>query len=143
MSRTAHLLVLAGLTCLPCIAKADANQDLVKKLQGTWVIVSAVSDGTKAPEEQTKPIKIVFNGNKATFFVNDKGSAATIKVDASKKPVWIDSLEKGAPKASLGIIALEGDTLKMCTFKEDKRPMEFKSDKGSGALLLILKRAGK
>src|SRR5207244_2192013 len=61
------------------------------------------------------------------------------KVDTTKTPMTIDATVDD--KAIRGIFVVEGDTLKICAAEEGQgRPTEFKTEAGSEAMLMILKR---
>src|SRR5262249_5468544 len=97
-------------------------------------------------EEILAKTRFVFAGDRLTVLQGDKDvDETTIKLDPKKKPAAIDIVPGKGPnkgKVSEGIYAFEGDTLKICTAAPgQKRPTEFKSDRGSRAGLLILKRA--
>jgi hypothetical protein len=50
------------------LAAADSTEDAVKKelarLQGTWQLVSAETDGKQTPEEQVAKIRVVIKDSK-------------------------------------------------------------------------------
>ena len=66
------------------------------------------------------------------------------KIDAKQTPAAIDMDIKSGPvnegKAQ-GIIALEGEELKLCYTAEGKRPARFESTKDNNAFYFVLKRA--
>ena len=83
----------------------------LKPLQGTWVLTTP--DGQPlAPGDLT----ITFTGNtyaqSVGGAVNERG---TIKIDATKKPMWIDlTIKEGADagKTQVGLIEITGATMK-------------------------------
>src|SRR5271166_1993037 len=84
-----------------------------EKLQGTWVVVSAVNGGRPEGDDVTSA-KLEFQGD--TVIVHDprRDEKAKIKLDPTKKPKTIDITpeEAGAPgKVILGIYELNGDEL--------------------------------
>jgi uncharacterized protein (TIGR03067 family) len=88
----------------------------------------------------------VVEGDKFTIKVGDKAMrAATMKLDPSKKPKWIDITFTDGPekgKTRLGIYMLDGDTHKICYGDLGKeRPTEFVSKPGTGHRLVVFKRA--
>jgi uncharacterized protein (TIGR03067 family) len=122
-------------------AQDDAKGDH-EKIQGTWKVVSAEDSGRKAPDEAVKTIKLVITKDKIAYkFGDDKMTEMTYKLDATKKPRWID-LTKG-DKTTLGIYQLEGDNLKICFpeggKKERSTAFESKPDSAND-VLLVLKR---
>lgn len=144
---------LTGVLLLACAAlasgaddkKDDAAKGDLKKLQGTWMLVSMEIDGKTAPAEQTKHVKSVVEGNKVTVsFKDEVKAAATFTVDASKKPKAMDATAIMGPnkgKTSLAIYDIDGDTFKICSSEGKKRPTEFAAKEGSGISLMVWKRA--
>jgi uncharacterized protein (TIGR03067 family) len=128
------------------VAGGDAKGDL-KRLQGTWSVVSAVEGGKPAPEEKIKDVQVVFDGNKITVKMGEKSMEGTFKIDPSKKPKEIDSTTGSGPdkgKTWQGIYELDGDTHKVCFAPPGKdRPKEFSSKVGSGHILQVWKREKK
>lgn len=97
------------------------------------------------PDEVLKDAVRVVEGDKFFIKKGDKTlRAATMKLDPTKNPKWIDIIftegpEKG--KTRLGIYGLEGDTQKICYGDLDKnRPTEFVSKPGTGHRLVVFKR---
>jgi uncharacterized protein (TIGR03067 family) len=133
------LLLIGGL-----LSAADAKKD-AEKLQGTWKVVSVEEEGRKpAPAEQSKVQKIVIKNDKLTLIGKDLNRETTFQVDVAKTPRTIDLTVKMDDKAVAlpGIYLLEGDDLKLCLAAEPgaKRPTEFKTEKGAGVGLFVLKR---
>ncbi len=138
-------IVFASLTAADD-KKSDAAKEELKKLEGTWQLVSAEQDGEKMPQEQVKKMKLVVKGDKVTVYADDKAvSERTFKVDPSKKPKELDSTptegdEKG--KAYAAIYEFDGDAGKLCQAAPGKdRPKEFDAKKGTGNMLAVYKRA--
>jgi uncharacterized protein (TIGR03067 family) len=122
---------------------SEKEKELIQKLQGKWIVVSGVVGGEDVPAEEIKDFTIVFEGNKLIAKEGKKDDVATFTLDVEQKPIWLDTVHKN-PDPLLGIISLEGDTLKICSFKsKNKRPADFKSEKGSESILLVLKREKK
>src|SRR5947209_4641319 len=73
----AILLVAAGL-----LTAADSKEDAVKKelarLQGTWQLVSAETDGKKLPEEQAAKVRVVIKDSKHTVYFGDQTVAKEV-----------------------------------------------------------------
>src|SRR5437868_4473034 len=89
----ARLLVipLVGLTLAAGVAAQDGGKEELKRLEGTWRMVSAEMDGKKVPNEELKHTSVVFSGN--TYFVKHDGKeveSGTQKLDATKKPKTFD-----------------------------------------------------
>ena len=143
MKRLLGVLLLAGavLAVAADDKKEDAAKAELKKLEGTWLLVSAEENGQKAPDNGVK-IKAVVKGDKLTIYFGDQKLEGTISVDPSKKPKEIDTVTTADKKKSLAIYELNGDTLKICGGKGE-RPKEFKADKGSNCALYVYKREKK
>ena len=135
----------------------------LKKLQGTWVVVSTERDGVKRQEPRTL---YVFEGDRAkehfqtmpvtanpktwTFSPNSTNHLLTLqfKLDPSQSPKAIDERTqykdgKTSTKPTLGIYKLENDTLTICCGgyrDKGKRPQDFTAAEGSGRRIEILKR---
>jgi uncharacterized protein (TIGR03067 family) len=144
MLSRALLLVAAGLL-VAADAKDDAVQAAKAKLKGTWKVVSLEEQGTKAPDDVVKKMRLVFQDSKLVLKGMDDGDhEASYTIDPSKKPATLDLVpadgtEKG--KTLRCIYAVEGDELKLCSAPPDgDRPKEFTAAKGSQSVLLVLKR---
>ncbi len=121
-------------------AKDDAKGDH-ETIPGTWQVVSAEDSGTKAPGEAVKNIKWVITKDTITYKFGDKTTKLSYKLDATKKPKWIDLTE--GDKTTLGIYELDGDKLKICFPEGGKkeRSTAFESKPNSvNDVLITLKR---
>ena len=122
------------------IAAVVANpvEDEVKKLEGTWVVVSATLDG-KPIESEERAREVSFAGYKLVIKTEaGKEEKWTFKIDPTKKPKTLDvTPEVKATPAKVGsaIYELDGDRLKICI--DDPRPKEFTD---TDQPLLIFKR---
>ena len=150
MRRRALLLVTVGFLLAADAPKDDASKKDLEQLQGTWGLVSAERDGKKASEEEVKKVKLVVTGNKFRFLEGSEvGTSAegTFTLNATKKPKATDSTANSGPdkgKTFLGIYDIEGETHKVCFAPPGKdRPKKMESEKGSGLLLIVLKRQKK
>lgn len=132
--------LLAALTATA--ADKDAAKEELKKLQGTWQLESAETDGKKAAKEKTEKVRVVIKGSKHTVYFDDQPIAkdVTFAIDPSKKPKEVtDTLAKDVQIK--GIYELDGDTLKSCVAPPGKdRPKEFSAKEGSGHTLRVFKR---
>jgi len=138
----AMLLLTATLLVAGEAPTEDAARKELEKLQGTWQLVSAETDGKKVPEDRVKMIKLVIKGNTHTVFFGDDPVAKDIafKIDPTKMPKQSDdTLPDG--KTIRGIYELDGDMLKSYVAGIDKeRPTEFTSKAGTGNTLRVFKR---
>lgn len=125
-----------------CWADEDAVKAELKKLEGTWQLVSATKEGKKTPEDVVKKIRVVIKGNTHSVYFDDKPLAKEISftINPRKNPkITTDTLPDG--KTIKGIYRLEGDTLTSCVAEADKdRPTEFVSKPGSGLTVRVFKR---
>jgi uncharacterized protein (TIGR03067 family) len=134
----------AGLLLAAEGPQEDAAQQELKKLQGRWSRVSAVTNGRPAPEETVKQSTLTIAGDKYTLKMGDQTRQGTLKLDPTKQPKAIDIISAQGPnkgKSLLGIYELEGDTFRYCVAEPGKeRPTEFASKPGGGHSLFVNKR---
>ena len=113
----------------------------LKKLQGTWNIVSLEMEGQKYPPGGSH---IVIQGDRFTSVNMGAEYEGSVAVDETQSPKTFDLVfDKGpeAGKKSLGIYELDGDTWQICLgLTGKKRPVKFATAKGTGHALEILKR---
>jgi proline iminopeptidase len=115
-------------------------------LAGDWIAVSAVINGKPLTEDRVKELKLaITNKSYKTRLGKQVLFEGIYKIDETSKPRHIDiTAPEGeqAGKTSKGIYSLEGDTFKLCYTEPDKdRPKDFDSQPGSGATLVVWKRA--
>jgi uncharacterized protein (TIGR03067 family) len=126
----------------------DARKEL-KKLQGTWMLVSGARDGKKFTDEEIKQSRLIIKGNRFSIPKSDVGTGqeGTFTIDPGKTPKQMDATTGSGPdkgKTWLGIYELEGETYKVCFAPPGKdRPKEFSSKPGSGRLLQVWEREKK
>lgn len=114
----AAVLLLLGATSLPFAAEVggdDAKNEL-KKLQGTWTMVSGEMDGKKAADDHVSKSKIIYEGNKIQIMVPNQTPetmvAEIVKIDPTKNPKEMHFIRKNGPNAGktlIGIYEFEGD----------------------------------
>jgi uncharacterized protein (TIGR03067 family) len=135
------LLPFAALLLTADLAALGGGDKELEKLQGDWTMVSRELNGRKIPDEVAIN-KLTIKGDQ---WILTPGATASIKIDGSKDPKWIDlTFPRGTGTASPGIYKLEGDTLTICRVLAGKgeRPKDFKSPEAGGNLV-VYKRVGK
>jgi uncharacterized protein (TIGR03067 family) len=149
MLKRALLVVVAGLL-VAADAKDDAAAKDLKKLQGTWVMVSGERDGEKVRDEDVKKSKITWTGDECaveTPHQSDRTIKGKVRLDPSKKPKEMDWERSAGPGAAEGKTFhaiyefLDDDTYRICFAPPGKdRPGEFKTRAGTGHTLHAWKR---
>jgi uncharacterized protein (TIGR03067 family) len=158
LSRTVTVSLALGLL-LPILLRADdAQKTLDKALNGKWEGTSITSDGEKAPAEFFMTLLVendkftMTEGTRITLIIDDDDKEhevedsdtfkGTIKVDMNSSPKTIDfTWQDGTMK---GIYDIKGNVMRLCTANVgEDRPTEFSSKKGSGWVMVTLKRAKK
>jgi uncharacterized protein (TIGR03067 family) len=146
MTRYALLVVTAGLL-VAAGGKDDAASADVKKLQGTWRLVSGVNDGKKLGAKAIEGSRLTIEGNKHTVEVGGKTYKGTHKLGADKKPKTIDITDTEGPfkgRKVLGIYEVDGDEFRICYHPAGKeRPKDFTASAGSGNNSHVWKREKK
>jgi uncharacterized protein (TIGR03067 family) len=123
---------------------ATKTEDEKDKLLGTWTCLSATVSGKAVPEDTVKKLSLIFTKDKYTTKMGDQVLfQGGYKIDAGKNPKTIDIIalegeQKG--KTSLGIYAIDGETLKLCYSAEKDRPKEFESKADSDVTFATWKR---
>jgi uncharacterized protein (TIGR03067 family) len=141
------LIVLATLLLLAVnVHGQDNDPDDREKLSGTWMSASAVNDGKRIADETVKNLRLTLTKNGYKTELGEQVLFdSTYRIDADKQPKQIDMIgTEGELKgrAAQGIYALDGDTLTICyTMPGNERPTQFESKPGSGATLVVWKRA--
>jgi uncharacterized protein (TIGR03067 family) len=144
------VLLSVALVCASAQEKKAAKLDPAK-LVGTWTYVSGVREGKKVSDDRlvgkvqiTKDTITVPSGDpKKPFIIG-------YKLNAKASPATIDMAIKDGPVQegkALGLIALDGDELKLCYVavmdKDAKRPAKLESTKDNKAFYFVLKREKK
>jgi uncharacterized protein (TIGR03067 family) len=93
--------------------KKPAAAAPLELLQGAWQLVSGTWAGSALPADAVAVTQLTISGDKAVIKAPTGPKTATIKIDASKDPKWID-LDISGGKPQLGIFELSGDELKIC-----------------------------
>ena len=142
MRRCAPLVLAAGF-----LVAADDPKDELKKLEGTYKMVSSEEKGKKLPDETVKDATLKIAGDKHTAKVGNVTIVGIHKVDPTKKPAEIDASDTEGPfkgMTRLGIYKLEGDLFTFCFPLPGKdRPVQFSTTSGTGHVLVVWKKEKK
>ena len=146
MKRLFGVMLLAGaaLAVGADDKKDDAAKEELKKMEGTWLLVSGESNGEVMPAEMVKTIKAVLKGDKLSIHFGDKMVfEGTMTVDPTKKPKTMDTVMTADKTKGVAIYELDGDSFKICVGNKGERPKEFTGKKDSGCSLYVYKREKK
>src|SRR5713101_8087445 len=136
------MLLVFALVCNVTAGGDKAAKKELKKLEGTWALVSGEQNGKELSKEALKGAKLVIVGNKHTVNLGDETIVGTHSLDPSTKPKSIDADNVG--KKHLGIYEIKGDEFKVCFAEPGKyRPKEFTAKEGSGNFVHVWKRVKK
>jgi uncharacterized protein (TIGR03067 family) len=140
-------LLVVGLLVAASGPKADNATEELKKLAGTWTLVSEVADGEERDADYLKKIKWIINED-GTWKVLEDGKVkyrGKFTVDPAKKPKTIDSALAGEQEGTVvrSIYELKEDSLKHCFAVDKDRPKAFESKSGSGYTNSVFKRVNK
>ena len=117
---------------------------LLEQLQGDWLPVSLVTNGTQLRKELLAYGSRTQYRNETTVVFGPRTMVhALMRLDESVSPVAIDYLNigKGPRVISLGILDWVGANMRVCMAKAgDPRPTEFSSQAGSGRTLSVWRR---
>jgi uncharacterized protein (TIGR03067 family) len=128
---------------------ADEKADALKKLNGTYDVLSLVVEGKADPKKADKVIFVIEDGKLSVIEggKKDRDNKAKITVDPSKKPAQIDvTPEDGKKGTLLGIYELKetdkGAELTIALGRDmTERPKDFKGEgKGEMAVKLLKKK---
>jgi uncharacterized protein (TIGR03067 family) len=116
----AVLILTAGLLLAADDAKEEPIQKDLKKLEGTWKIVSLQVNGATAAPDDPFVVKgrLIFKGGKYWIDYGDKLSPkCKVELDVTKDPKTIDFTADEGPqkgKPLRGRYVFKGDTLQLC-----------------------------
>jgi uncharacterized protein (TIGR03067 family) len=130
-------------------AKEKAKKDIIaqelKRLEGTWELVSEVYDGKKVEQPASMVVRAEIRGE--DYAVSRGGrvfARAKLKVDPVKKPKTLDMEATEGPvkgKTFFAVYELKGDELRVCGADSERdRPGEFAAPAGSKRLLDTYRR---
>ena len=115
-----------------------------KDLDGEWQAVSAARDGKELVPPPGGPPVLSFSGNSLTVKDGDETYKVLLTIDAARTPRTLDMEFVSGPRKGdvvRGIYEIKGDELRICTAETGKdRPADLASTKGSGSMLMFLKR---
>jgi uncharacterized protein (TIGR03067 family) len=147
--RLRGLLALAVGVLLAADAKDEDFQKELKKLEGTWVLISGEVDGKKVSDEHVKKSKITFKGTAVAVDTPHQSSetikSTITKLDATKTPHemhWTREVGPSVGKTMKAVYEFMGpDQIRFCFDPSGKEtPKEFKTKEGSGHVLHVWKR---
>lgn len=136
-------LALVFVVTLGALVAADEKKFDASKLEGNWEYKSGEKSGTKVEGEALKP-KVKITKDLITVGEGDMRFEFKYTLDTKKDPAAIDMTMTKSPfnmelKAK-GIIAFDGDDLKLCynPNADGDRPTKFDGEKNH---LFVLKKA--
>ena len=134
-------IVFVTVLSMSMVNGEDSKVELAK-FNGTWELLSVITDGKETPPENLKSVRVVIKDGKHTVFIGQTVVAKEIPftIDVSRGPkTMVDTLPDG--KTIKGIYKLEGETLTSCVADAGQdHPKEFLSKPGSGYTLRVFKR---
>jgi uncharacterized protein (TIGR03067 family) len=117
-----------------------------EKILGKWTYQAGQKSGIASEIEALQKSRVTIT--KETITLEDDNNKFVIKytIDTSKTPAVIDmeitESPFGAGAKAIGIIALDGETLKICYAPMgEKAPEKFETKEGSSTHMFMLKRA--
>ncbi|HYH63227.1 MAG TPA: TIGR03067 domain-containing protein [Urbifossiella sp.] len=123
-------------------AGGAAQPDATPKVEGRWKVVSVELAGAAVPGLDGAEL-VLADGKKVFTLPGGVVEKGTYRLDAGKQPVHIDVTTEGREGTEKGIVAVEGDVLKMClATRGGPRPTKLATRKGTDEILIVLRRAG-
>jgi uncharacterized protein (TIGR03067 family) len=130
---------LAGLIVMPLVAAAADDGDDLKLLAGTWKPKEANLGGNKIDAMLLETAKVVYEGEKYTITIGEKGEMGTFTLDPKKMPKQMDIFPTSGDnngKTLLAVYELAGDKLTICySLTPTVRPENF--EPASNTLLVV------
>lgn len=137
------LLTLAVGLLIAADTKNDEAKKELKKLSGTYVMVSGESRAEKLPEERIKEANLSIEGEKYTASFGGDSVTGTLKIDPTKTPKEIDATDSEG-KTILGIYKFDREQFTVCFAPPDKeRPKKFSVKDGTGDFMHVWKKKAK
>jgi len=141
-------LCLVAIGASVAVADDKDNEKALQSIEGKYVIIGLEKEKQKITEADLKKVpnqdvlKVEIKGNKIIANFSGKPDEATLTLDASKKPMWLDiTSKKDKPEVDYGIFKLDGDTLTICAAEKGvakDRPTEFKAT--GNIMIMTLKK---
>lgn len=139
LARRFLLLSFAVTLAFGSISPAADEPDDLKLLAGTWKPVAADLGGNKIDAMVLEKATIVYEGDKYTITIGDKGEKGSLTLDAKKSPKQMDIFPTEGDnngKTLLAVYELAGDKLTICySLSPGVRPENF--EPASNTLLLV------
>jgi uncharacterized protein (TIGR03067 family) len=120
MKRCLPILLLVGFVVAADAPSGDKTKAEMKKLEGTWKVVSLELAGKPLPPEKARLGLLIIKGDKLTLTERGKdakgGKTMTFKIDPTKKPKTLDlRITRGEESVDWKCIySLKADELKIC-----------------------------
>jgi uncharacterized protein (TIGR03067 family) len=148
MKLFASLFALVAVASLSVAEEKKAAKFDVEKIVGKWKFTEGTKAGTKVDAKNLES-EVTFTKDTVTIKDPEMTHVMKFKIDASKSPIQIDMEGEEGPAKGFkaeGIIALDGDTLKLAYSTnipgfDGKRPEKFESTKDNKAFLFVMKKA--
>jgi uncharacterized protein (TIGR03067 family) len=143
------VLAMVAVAAPAAFGEGKNDEKEMKKLAGTWTMVSGEVDGKPVEDEHVKASRITLAPEKVTLVTPHQSkepiTAKLTRVDPSKKPAemdWVRDRGPGAGKTMMAIYEwVDDDTYRICFDPSGKgRPKEFKTAGGTGYILHVWKR---
>jgi uncharacterized protein (TIGR03067 family) len=139
---------MAGMSAArsPAAQEGQGVKDELARMEGTWQLVYAETDGKSAPGERVQAVRVIIKGSNHSVYFGDKVVAQDVsfRLDPSATPKTTDDTINDGPekgKQVHGIYELDGHTLASCVAKiGQERPKKFATTPGSGHTFRVFKR---
>jgi uncharacterized protein (TIGR03067 family) len=146
MRKSIAAIACLGLCALTAPAQVGKGKD-GPKVEGSWAATSLMFGEKKLPAELLEKLTPVFTfkeGKYTSSFMGKQDEAGSYKIDAKMKPAHIDLIiedGKDKGKTQVGLIAVDGDVLKMALARpgEKDRPKDFEG--GASVIIATFKRS--
>jgi uncharacterized protein (TIGR03067 family) len=142
------LVAIAAMLVVASAIAAEKEISLTLRMTGTWSCAAATINGKPLSDSAVKKLHLTMTGTRYKTERNDEVLFdSTYRLDTTKSPAHINMVGTEGDligKEARGIIAVEGDTLKICYSMPGKpRPNLFASPTNSEAYLIVWKREKK